>query len=434
MHPDRQLVREARTMQDEYQRLQLPKRAIALVLAGGRGSRLYELTDRRAKPAVFFGGKFRIIDFVLSNCLNSGIRRIGMVTQYKAHSLLRHLQRGWSFLRSNANEFIDLLPAQQRIDEASWYRGTADAVYQNLDIIGSYEPDYIVILAGDHIYKMDYARMLAYHVENRAACTVGCIEVPVHEASAFGVMAVDSSFRVTDFVEKPKNPPPMPGRPDTALASMGLYIFDAKFLYDRLARDAADPGSSHDFGKDILPAVVRDGLALAHSFSLSAITSPAAPEPYWRDVGTIDAYYEANIDLVKPAPALDLYDGDWPVITHQEQLPPAKFIYDEEHRCGRAVDSVVSGGCVIAGGSLRRSLLFSSCHVDECAQLTGAVLLPSVRVGRNARLNRVIVDRGVVIPDGFVAGEDPEDDARRFRRSEDGIVLITEAMMERLRG
>lgn len=423
-----------RMIQDEYQRLQLPKRAMALVLAGGRGSRLYELTDRRAKPAVFFGGKFRIIDFVLSNCLNSGIRRIGMVTQYKAHSLLRHLQRGWSFLRPEANEFIDLLPAQQRIDEASWYRGTADAVYQNLDIIRAYGPEYIVVLAGDHIYKMDYARMLAFHVDRGASCTVGCIEVPVPEATAFGVMAVDESLRVTDFVEKPKEPPPMPGKPDRALASMGLYIFDAAYLYDQLARDAADGASSHDFGKDVIPHIVARGEAIAHPYGLSAVTTPAAPEPYWRDVGTIDAYYEANIDLIEERPALDLYDMSWPVFTHQEQLPPAKFIYDEESRCGMAVDSLVSGGCLIAGAALRRSLLFSKCRIEECARLEGAVLLPSVQVGANARLTNVVVDRGCRIPEGFVAGEDPELDAQRFRRTEKGRLLITQPMLDRLAG
>ena len=418
--------------QDDYQRLQLPKRAIALVLAGGRGSRLYELTDRRAKPAVFFGGKFRIVDFVLSNCLNSGIRRIGMLTQYKAHSLLRHLQRGWSFLRSNANEFIDLLPAQQRIDEASWYRGTADAVYQNLDIIRAYEPEYIVVLAGDHIYKMDYARMLAFHVEHGAECSVGCIEVPVAEATGFGVLAIDSSYRITDFVEKPKNPPAMPGRPDTALASMGVYIFNAAFLYDRLAQDAADPRSARDFGRDVIPAIVRDGRALAHPYSESAVTSAEAPNPYWRDVGTIDAYYDANIDLTAPAPKLDMYDVDWPVFTHQEQLPPAKFIFDEELRRGLAIDSLVSGGCIISGGSLRRSLLFSSCRIEERSRLDGAVLLPAVTVGRDVRLTKVVVDRGVVIPDGFVAGEDPVLDAERFRRTDEGVLLITQPMLDRL--
>jgi glucose-1-phosphate adenylyltransferase len=416
----------------EYARLQLPKRAVALVLAGGRGSRLYELTDRRAKPAVYFGGKFRIIDFVLSNCVNSGIRRIGVLTQYKSHSLLRHLQRGWSFFRTEANEFLDLLPAQQRIDEVSWYRGTADAVFQNLDILRSHGPEYFVILAGDHIYKMDYARALAFHVENGAECTVGCIEVPREEATGFGVMAADAQNRITAFVEKPKDPPPMAGKPDRALASMGIYIFNAEFLYDQLARDSSDASSSRDFGKDLIPHVVREGQAVALPFGLACVMSGPEGEPYWRDVGTIDAYWSANIDLTAVTPALDMYDRAWPITTYQEQLAPAKFVFDDENRRGVAVDSLVSGGCIISGACVRHSLLFSECRVNSFASLDGAVLLPDVNVGRHARLSNVVIDRGCRIPEGMVIGEDPDDDARRFRRTEKGIVLVTREMLARL--
>ncbi|MDE1949158.1 MAG: glucose-1-phosphate adenylyltransferase, partial [Burkholderiales bacterium] len=303
----------------------LPRRAIALVLAGGRGSRLKNLTDSRAKPAVYFGGKFRIVDFALSNCMNSGIRRIGVITQYKSHSLLRHLQRGWAFLKTEMNEFVDLLPAQQRVDEESWYRGTADAVYQNQDIVASYRADYVVVLAGDHIYKMNYALMLADHVALGRECTVGCIEVPRMEATAFGVMAIDADRRILDFVEKPADPPPMPGKPDRALASMGIYIFNASHLYRELERDMADPNSSHDFGKDIIPKMVRAGQASAHPFDLSCVGTKPGTEPYWRDVGTIDAYWDANIDLTATDPLLNLYDTNWPIWTYQQQLPPAKF-------------------------------------------------------------------------------------------------------------
>ena len=411
---------------------QLPRRAVALVLAGGRGSRLMHLTEKRAKPAVFFGGKFRIVDFALSNCLNSGIRRIGVVTQYKSHSLLRHLQRGWSFLRSEMNEFIDLMPAQQRIDEEYWYRGTADAVYQNIDILRHYRPDFVVILAGDHVYKMDYSRMLAFHVERGAECTVACIEVPRLEAGGFGVMAADDDGRITDFLEKPADPPAMAGKPDRALASMGIYVFDVRFLYEQLARDLADPGSSHDFGRDIIPHVVRLGRAVAHRFGESCVYSKTPAEPYWRDVGTVDAYWSANIDLTAINPALDMYDTAWPIWTHQEQLPPAKFVFDDDDRRGMAVDSLVSGGCIVSGSAVRRSLLFSKVRVNSYCKVDGAVLLPAVEVGRRARLVNVVVDRGCRIPDGLVVGEDPEDDARRFYRTENGITLVTEDMLARL--
>jgi glucose-1-phosphate adenylyltransferase len=413
--------------------LDLPKRAMALVLAGGRGSRLKALTDRRAKPAVYFGGKFRIVDFTLSNCLNSGIRRIAVLTQYKSHSLLRHLQRGWAFLKSEMHEFVDLLPAQQRVDEEHWYRGTADAVAQNQDIIEGYEPDYIVVLAGDHIYKMNYALMLADHVDKGRPVTVGCFAVPRGEASAFGVMAVDERNAIIDFVEKPADPPPMPGHPDKALASMGIYIFDAKYLWDELAADMADPTSSHDFGKDIIPRAVRNGHAQAHPFELSCVSSQPGDEPYWRDVGTIDAYWDANIDLTATVPLLDLYDTRWPIWTYQPQLPPAKFVHNADDRRGSAVESMVSGGCIISG-AVFRSVLFSSVRVHSWSSVSWAVLLPYVQVGRHARLNRVVVDRGCIIPDGMVIGENAEDDARRFHRSDGGITLVTREMLDKLGG
>jgi glucose-1-phosphate adenylyltransferase len=409
--------------------LDLPKRTVALVLAGGRGSRLMSLTDRRAKPAVYFGGKFRIVDFALSNCLNSGIRRIGVITQYKSHSLLRHLQRGWAFLKSEMNEFVDLLPAQQRNDNENWYRGTADAVYQNLDILEGYEADYIVVLAGDHIYKMNYALMLADHVDKGRPCTVGCIAVPRSEASAFGVMAIDDHRMVTEFVEKPDHPPAMPGRPDMSLASMGIYIFNAQYLYQELARDMADPQSSHDFGKDIIPHAVRHGDVVAHPYSLSCVpNAEEGAEPYWRDVGTIDAYWDANIDLTATDPLLNLYDRHWPIMTYQDQLPPAKFVHNREDRRGVAIESMVSGGCIVSG-HVFRSVLFSSVRVHSYSTVNWSVLLPGVVVGRGARLTRVVVDRGVNIPDGFVIGEDAEIDARRFHRSASGITLVTADMV-----
>lgn len=409
----------------------LPKRAMALVLAGGRGSRLKQLTDNRCKPAVYFGGHFRIIDFVLSNCMNSGIRRIAVLTQYKSHSLLRHLQRGWNFLKSEMQEFVDLIPAQQRIDETSWYRGTADAVFQSLDIIRAEKPEYVVILAGDHIYKMDYARMLADHALSGAGVTVGCIEVDRSEATAFGVMAIDENKRVTSFVEKPADPPAMPGKPDRSLASMGIYIFTASYLYKMLAEDMETPGSEHDFGKDIIPKAVAANEVVAHSFEDSCVYNSAKAPAYWRDVGTIDAYWEANIDLTATVPELNLYDRDWPIWTYQEQLPPAKFVHNEDDRRGVAITSSVSAGCIISG-HVQDSLLFSSCRVHSYSSVTGAVLLPGVTVGRHVRLNKVVVDRRVHLPDGLVVGEDPEEDARRFHRSERGVVLITQKMLDAL--
>ena len=411
----------------------LPKRAMALILAGGRGSRLKQLTDTRCKPAVYFGGHFRIIDFVLSNCMNSGLRRIGVLTQYKSHSLLRHLQRGWNFLKSEMHEFVDLIPAQQRVDEEYWYRGTADAVYQSLDIIKSNKPEYVVILAGDHIYKMDYARMLADHALSGAGVTVGCIEVDRQEAKAFGVMAIDENKKVTSFVEKPADPPAMPGKPDRSLASMGIYIFTADYLYRMLDEDIALEGSSHDFGKDIIPKAVGEGQVVAHFFQDSCVYNSEKAPAYWRDVGTIDAYWEANIDLTATVPELNLYDRSWPIWTYQEQLPPAKFVHNEANRRGEAIESSVSAGCILSG-SVHNSLLFSNCRVHSYTQIHGAVLLPEVQVGRNVRLTKVVVDRGCRIPDGLVVGEDPDDDARRFYRSEGGVTLITPRMLEKLQG
>ena len=417
---------------DTLARLQLPKRAFAVVLAGGRGTRLKQLTDHRAKPAVYFGGKFRIIDFALSNCLNSGIKQIGVATQYQSHSLLRHLQRGWSFLKTEMNEFIDLLPAQQRVDETSWYRGTADAVLQNLHIIRSSRPQLIVVLAGDHIYKMDYSLLLTDHVACGAQCTVACIEVPIADATGFGVLAADRSRRITDFVEKPANPPAMQDKPDRALASMGVYVFNAQYLYDALAQDITDPNSRHDFGGDIVPRAVRNGEAVAHPFGQSCVTSDANKEPYWRDVGTIDAYWEANIDLTAVEPLLDIYDRTWPILTYQEQLPPAKFIFNLEGRRGMALNSLVSGGCIISGASIENSLLFSKCRVNSYCKLYEAVLLPEVTVGRHTHLTRVVIDHGCSIPEGTVIGEDPAEDARRFERTEKGVTLVTREMLARL--
>ena len=420
------------TRAEWVEQLRLPKKCFAMVLAGGRGSRLKQLTERRAKPAVYFGGKFRIVDFTLSNCLNSGIRRIGMATQYKSHSLLRHLQRGWSFMKSELNEHIDLMPAQQRISEEAWYRGTADAVFQNLDIIQANNPEYILVLAGDHVYKMDYSILLADHVEKGAQCTVACTEVPVKDAHGFGVMAVDPSSRITGFVEKPARPPTLPGKPEVALASMGVYIFNAGYLYETLAADLADSTSSHDFGKDIIPRAVREGVAAAHPFEASCVTTDRSSKPYWRDVGTIDAYWEANIDLTAVQPTLDMYDTKWPIWTYQEQLPPAKFVFNRDDRRGMAVDSLVSGGCIVSGSHVDRSLLFSSCRINSYCSLREAVLLPSVTVGRHCRLTRVVIDRGCTIPAGMVIGEDAVEDAKRFERTEGGVTLVTGNMLDRL--
>jgi glucose-1-phosphate adenylyltransferase len=411
---------------------ELPKRTVALVLAGGRGSRLMELTDRRAKPALYFGGKFRIIDFALSNCINSGIRRMAVLTQYKSHSLLRHLQRGWNFLRGEQNEFIDLLPAQQRVDEAFWYRGTADAISQNIDILRAYGPEYILVLAGDHIYKQDYSLMLLDHVESGAKCTVGCIEVPRMEATALGVMHVDADRRITAFLEKPKDPPAIPGKPDKALGSMGIYIFGAEYLYRLLEADMNDDSSEHDFGKNLIPRIVADGGAVAHPLNLSSIPASTRHRPYWRDVGTVDAFWAANLDLASDLPELNLYDRDWPVWTYQEQLPPAKFVPDERGLNGETSNVLISGGCIVIGSNIRRSVLFSNVRVEACCTIHEAVVMPDTLIGRGSRLSKVVIDRGCVLPEGTVIGEDAAADARRFHRSETGVVLVTKEMLDKL--
>ena len=410
----------------------LARHAIAFVLAGGRGSRLLELTDRRAKPAVYFGGKSRIIDFALSNAMNSGIRRIAVATQYKAHSLIRHLQMGWNFFRPERNESFDILPASQRISEKNWYLGTADAVYQNIDIIEPHNAKFIVLLAGDHIYKMDYELMLQQHVEQGADVTIGCLEVPRSEASSFGIMQIDDTDFIESFLEKPVDPPAMPGKPDKSLVSMGNYVFNSKFLFEELRRDAEDPNSGHDFGKDIIPYLVKHGRAVAHHFSRSCVRSHNDERSYWRDVGTLDAYWASNIDLTDILPELDLYDRSWPIWTHAEITPPAKFVHDQDGRRGEAVTSLVSGGCIISGAEIRRSLLFTGVHAHSFAKIENAVILPYVEAARGSRLKNVVIDRGVRIPEGLVVGEDPERDAERFRRTEQGICLITQPMIDRL--
>ncbi len=410
----------------------LSRDAMAYVLAGGRGSRLKELTDRRAKPAVYFGGKTRIIDFALSNALNSGIRRIGVATQYKAHSLIRHLQRGWNFFRPERNESFDILPASQRVSETQWYEGTADAVYQNIDIIQDYGVEYMVILAGDHVFKMDLEVMLRQHVDSGADVTVGCLEVPRMEATGFGVMHVDEKDKIIAFVEKPADPPGMPDKPDFALASMGIYVFRTAFLMEQLRRDAAEKETSHDFGKDIIPYIVTNGKAVAHRFTQSCVRSSYEREAYWRDVGTIDAYWEANIDLTDITPELDIYDREWPIWTYAEIKPPAKFVHDEEGRRGSAVSSLVAGDCIVSGAALRRSLIFTGARINSFSSLEECVVLPDCFIGRNASLSRAVLDRGVRIPERLVVGEDPVLDAKRFRRSEKGICLITQDMIDRL--
>lgn len=417
-------------MNNESQRL--AQQTMAFVLAGGRGSRLQELTDKRVKPAVYFGGKSRIIDFALSNAVNSGIRRIGVATQYKAHSLIRHLQRGWSFFRAERNESLDILPASQRLDEANWYKGTADAVTQNIDIIEGYNPKYILILAGDHIYKQDYSLMIKHHVDSGADVTVGCVEVPLDEASAFGVMHVDDNDNIIEFLEKPADPPAMPGHPDQALASMGIYVFETKYLIDLLKKDALNENSQNDFGNDIIPEIVKSGKAIAHPFSRSCVMSENESKPYWRDVGTVDAFWKANIDLTDFIPELDLYTNDWPIWTYSELTPPAKFIHNEDGRRGMATSSMVSGGCIVSGSTLNRCLLFTGVRTHSYSLLDGVVAMPYCEIGRNARLTNVVVDRDVVIPEGLVVGEDPVLDAKRFRRTENGVCLITKPMIDQL--
>lgn len=408
----------------------LSSRTMAFVLAGGRGSRLKELTDRRAKPAVYFGGKVRIIDFALSNALNSGIKKMAVATQYKAHSLIRHCQRGWSFFRAERNEYLDILPASQRVSENKWYLGTADAVTQNIDIVDSYDVDYVLILAGDHIYKMDYEVMLQQHVETGADVTIGCLTVPRAEASAFGVMAIDENDRITSFLEKPADPPGTPDDPEVTLASMGIYVFKWTLLRDLLMKDAETPGSSHDFGADIIPGVVKDGKAMAHRFADSCVKQDAEAPAYWRDVGTVDAFWKANIDLTGFTPDLDLWDKSWPIWTYSESVPPAKFVHDAPDRRGVAISSLVAGGCVISGTEIRDSLLFTQVHTNSYASLEQAVVLPYVNIGRKAQLRKVVIDSHVQIPEGLVVGEDPDEDARWFRVSEGGVTLITQSMLD----
>jgi glucose-1-phosphate adenylyltransferase len=405
----------------------LTRNSMAIILAGGRGSRLRQLTDWRAKPAVPFGGKFRIIDFPLSNCVNSGIRRIGVATQYKSQSLISHIQHGWGFLDGRFQEFVELLPAQQRIEE-TWYQGTADAVYQNIDILRVYNPDHVLILGGDHVYKMDYSKLLAWHVEKSADMTVACVGVPVAEASGFGVMNVNEELRVTSYAEKPAHPSSMPGQPGYALSNMGVYVFNAQFLFEQLIRDHDDPHSSRDFGKDLIPHLVPRHRVFAHRFADSCVNMVSGV-PYWRDVGTVDAYWEANLDLTHVTPDLNLYDKDWPIWTHQEQLPPAKFVFDDDDRRGQALDSMVSGGCIISGATVRRSLLFSNVQVRSYSSIEDSVILPNVDIGRHVRLRRVVVDKNCIIPPGLIAGFDPLEDQKRFYVTENGVTLITPEML-----
>ncbi len=403
----------------------LTRNTIALILAGGRGSRLMNMTDWRTKPAVPFGGKFRIIDFPLSNCVNSGIRKIAILTQYKADSLIRHIQQGWGFLRGEFGEYVDLMPAQQRHSEDSWYRGTADAIFQNIDILRSRHPEHILILAGDHIYKMDYGAMLADHVEKNADLTIGCLEVSLEEATAFGVMDVDANRRVKAFVEKPENPPVMPGRTDTALASMGIYIFNADFLFEQLLKDADTPGSTNDFGKDIIPAVIDKYIVNAYPF----LDLQSGEQSYWRDVGTIDAYWAANMELIGVNPGMNLYDATWPIWTNQEQTPPAKFVFDDDDRRGQALDSMVSGGCVISGATVRHSLLFSNVRVNSYSTVQDSIVLPQVNIARHCRITKAIIEKGCEIPEGMVIGENRADDEERFLVSAEGVVLVTPEML-----
>lgn len=402
----------------------LTRQTLALILAGGRGTRLQKLTEWRAKPAVPFGGKFRIIDFPLSNCINSGIRQVAVLTQYKSDSLIRHIQQGWGFLRAELGEYVDILPAQQRLTE-TWYSGTADAVYQNLDIFRRRDPEYVLILAGDHIYKMDYGLMLAYHAEKRADLTIGCMEIPLSEASAFGVMQVDDEKRVKEFIEKPKNPPAMPGRSDHALASMGIYIFNTSFLFEQLIKDADTAASTHDFGLDIIPEVIKKYRVFAYPFR----DAQSGVQAYWRDVGTVDAFWSANMELIGINPELNLYDKDWPIWTYQAQTPPAKFIFDDDDRRGRAVDSMISGGCLISGSEVRHSLLFSNVRVNSYARVEDSVILPDVNIGRHCRIRKAVIDKGCTIPANTIIGENPEEDRKHFYVSPGGVVLVTPDQM-----
>jgi glucose-1-phosphate adenylyltransferase len=404
------------------------KNTVACVLAGGRGTRLKQLTEWRAKPSVAFGGKFRIVDFTLSNCINSGIRRIDIATQYKSHSLIRHVQRGWNFLDTRFDEFVEVLPAQQRTNGA-WYQGTADAVYQNVDILRRQDPTLVLVTAGDHVYKMDYRTMIEDHLAKAARLTVACVPVPTAEASAYGVLQVDSDWRIQGFQEKPQVPFTMPGRPDRVLASMGVYIFDASFLYEQLALDAEDPDSGHDFGKDLIPRLVNGGARVfAHDFQQSCVNMING-DPYWRDVGTVDAYYEANIDLTKVVPELNLYDRAWPVWTCQEQLPPAKFVFDDDDRRGSAVDSLICGGCIVSGSTVKRSLLSSNVRLYDYCMVEDSVILPNAEIGPSAIVRNAIIDKHCHIPAGMKIGVDLEEDRRRFHVTEKGRVLVVPEML-----
>jgi len=408
-----------------------PQRTISVILAGGRGTRLMDLTSAYSKPGLDFGGKFRIIDFTLSNCINSGFRKIEVLTQYNSHRLLEHLQFGWTFLSAQLGEFVHVLPAQQSLDRDVWYSGTADAVYQNIANFQEHRPENVLILAGDHVYKMDYRIFLQDHLAHDADLTIACLEVPKEWATDFGVAQVDETGRIVAFVEKCPDPPTLPGRSDRCLASMGIYLFKSDFLFQELSRDAEDPHSSHDFGRDLIPGLVGRSRVFSHAFDRSCIKNLDRP-PYWRDVGTVDAYWEANLDLTYVEPALNLYDYDWPIFTHQAQLPSAKFVHSGPHRNGVALSSVVSGGCIVSGATVYQSLLFSNVRVHSHAHLQEAVILPEVDIGEHARLRRAVVARGCRIPRGLVVGEDPEEDAERFHRTPSGITLISQPMLDRL--
>jgi len=419
-------------MEDQNPRYvsRLTRETLALVLAGGRGSRLYELTNWRAKPAVYFGGKYRIVDFPLSNCVNSGIRKIGVLTQYKAHSLIRHLMRGWSHFRRELGEYVEVLPASQRHSD-DWYQGTADAVYQNLDIIRAEKPQYVLILSGDHVYKMDYGPLLVEHVESEADMTVCCLEVPVEEAAGnFGVLEVDENMQVIGFQEKPEVPAEIPGKPGFALASMGNYVFNTQFLYERLVDDAATKGSTHDFGHDVIPAMIQSCQVQAYPFR-----NPNGEKAYWRDVGTLDSFWQSNMELVSTTPELNLYEKEWPLWTYQEQLPPAKFVFADKDRRGTALDSMVAGGCIVSGSQIRNSVVFSRVRTHSYASIESSVLLPGADIGRNVVLRNAIIDSGCMIPADMRIGVDPEEDrANGFRVTKNGIVLVTRGMLGQAEG
>jgi len=409
------------------------RNTFALVLAGGRGTRLMDLTGREAKPAIPFGGQYRIIDFALSNCINSGIRRVGVPTQYRAHSLIQHIQRGWGFMNAELNEFVEVWPAQQQTEAGTWYEGTADAVYQNLKIIEDHDPEYVLILGGDHVYKQDYSRMLAHHIRSKADVSVACISVPKSEASAFGIVDVDDKGWIKSFIEKPADPPTIPGDPDSSYVSMGIYIFRFPFLWKRLEDDAKSSSSSHDFGKDIIPGMIAEAKVLAHPFEYSCVKNEESDEHYWRDVGTVDAYWEANLDLASVTPALDLYDPSWPIRTYSLQRPAAKFLFDDDDRRGTAVDSVVSAGCILSGASVRRCVLFTDVRVNSYCSLEDAVLLPEVEVGRHCKIKNAVIDRGCRIPEHTIIGENEAEDSARFFRTKKGVTLVTSEMLQKLK-